>query len=130
MLELLFWCYRFPFMSHTFRQLALLNVNLVATEAQQRLEHRKLCSRVPLLNLAVYRVQQVTVVHVVFNVLYLSILDVLLYSAGDSLSVSLSLKSNETGLVFVPNITTVTLFDCQVHKGYAALISLLCLTVN
>jgi plexin A len=39
---------------------------------------------------------------------------------GDSLTVSVSLKSTSTGVHFVRDITTLTLFDCNVHRTCSA----------
>ena len=38
-----------------------------------------------------------------------------LFLSGESLDVSVSLKSIATDIVFVLNITSLTLFNCQVH---------------
>ena len=35
---------------------------------------------------------------------------------GDSLSVSVSLKSTATNAVFVIDITDITVFDCRIHR--------------
>ena len=49
--------------------------------------------------------------------LIVDIVDCLLLP-GESLDVPVSLKSNETNIIFVPNIITLTLFDCRVHTTY------------
>ena len=49
-----------------------------------------------------------------------------MFLPGESLDVSVSLKSTLTGIAFVPDITTLTLFNCRVHTTCDSRLFLLC----